>query len=48
MKPEIAQPLSLMLHELATSAARYGPLPRKGGMLRVGLALNGKGWLQLR
>ncbi|TDH64117.1 sensor histidine kinase [Dankookia rubra] len=48
LRAEIAQPLSLMLHELPTDATKYVAPSRKDGMLRVGLALGGNGWLQLR
>ncbi|WP_431269616.1 HWE histidine kinase domain-containing protein [Dankookia sp. P2] len=48
LRAEIAQPLSLVLHELATNAAKYGALSREAGWLRVDWAFRGNGGLQLR
>lgn len=48
LKPEIAQPLSLVLHELATNAAKYGALSCTTGRLWVEWTFGADGWLHLR
>ena len=48
LKAEIAQPLSLVLHELATNAAKYGALSREAGLLRVDWVLGADDLLHLR
>ena len=40
--------LALVLHELATNAAKYGPLAREGGKLDVAWALNEDGACEVR
>jgi two-component system, chemotaxis family, CheB/CheR fusion protein len=35
LRPELAMPFSLVLHELATNAAKYGSLSRMGGTILV-------------
>lgn len=48
LRAEIAQPLSLVLHELATNAAKYGALSHTAGRLWVDWEFGTDGWLHLR
>ena len=41
------QPLAMVLHELASNAARYGALAQPGGTLTVGWSVAPAGWLEL-
>ncbi|TCZ66830.1 HWE histidine kinase domain-containing protein [Roseicella aquatilis] len=47
LSAEIAQPLSLVLHELATNAAKHGALSCEAGTLRLDWRLDGEGCLCL-
>jgi two-component sensor histidine kinase/PAS domain-containing protein len=40
--PEVAQPLSMALHELATNAAKYGALSSAAGRLHVSWTIRGR------
>lgn len=42
LPPDVAQPLSMALHELATNAAKYGALSLAGGRLRLAWWLEGR------
>jgi PAS domain S-box-containing protein len=47
LAPEAVQPVSLVLHELATNAARHGALSAPGGRLEVSWAVQPGGGLRL-
>ncbi len=42
LSPEQVQPLSMLLHELATNANKYGACSRAGGRVSVTWALDGR------
>ena len=48
LKAELAQPLSLVLHELDDECREYGALSREAGQLRVDWEFGADGWLHLR
>jgi two-component sensor histidine kinase len=48
LSPRTIMSLSLVLHELATNAAKYGALSAAGGRVRVGWGVEGDGRLRLR
>lgn len=47
LSPEQVQPLSMLLHELATNANKYGACGRHGGSVSVSWTLK-KGWVDLQ
>jgi PAS domain S-box-containing protein len=44
LQPEQVQPLSMILHELGTNAAKYGALSAPGGKVAVSWDADGEGW----
>ena len=48
LRAEAAQPMAMVLHELATNAAKHGALSRTGGRLDVSWCLGPDGELQVR
>jgi two-component sensor histidine kinase len=47
LKPDIAQPIALILHELATNAAKYGALSAAEGRIDLKWSHGADGWLIL-
>jgi len=47
LRPEQAQTITLLLHELATNAAKYGALHAPGGRLRVSWCMAGERTLEI-
>jgi two-component sensor histidine kinase len=47
LSSDLAKPLALIFHELATNAAKYGSLSQPGGVLRVSWRMLG-GWAEVR
>lgn len=48
LKPSAVQPLSLLIHELATNAVKYGSLSVETGRVEIGWTVRDDGELQLR
>ena len=48
LEPNIAQMVAVILHELATNAAKYGALAAPEGRIEVNWSHPGDGWLTLR
>jgi two-component sensor histidine kinase len=47
LRPSAALTFSLVLHELATNAARYGPLQKSGGLVAVDCTVRSNGGSEL-
>lgn len=48
LMPNAVQPISLVLHELATNAVKYGSLSREGGRVMISWRVKNDGRLELR